>query len=251
MTSLAMQGRVAKPRQTWDRRFFFGMALLVLGSTFVGFAPSYYLRFAISAPHPYEPLTPLVHLHGFVFTAWVLLFATQTGLVMAKRTALHRRLGQAAVVLVAIMLPLAVLVGIGGISRPLTAPDGLSPLSWAAISLLDVPLFGSLIVLGLLKRRDAAAHKRLMLLPMVDMLRPSLGRAIAMLGAPAPVVLTVPLVFLLPLVIYDLRTRRSLHPATLWGSLAIVVVTIGTPIVWSTQSWMDFAAMLDGWWRGV
>ena len=39
------------------------------------------------------PITPLVHAHGALFSAWVLLFIMQTALVAQHRVAVHRRLG--------------------------------------------------------------------------------------------------------------------------------------------------------------
>jgi hypothetical protein len=44
-----------------------GMAIAGLVTVFIGFAPTYYLKSHYGAP----PLTPLVHLHGLVFTAWI------------------------------------------------------------------------------------------------------------------------------------------------------------------------------------
>jgi len=61
-----------------DRRFFSTMALIVLLSTFLGFAPSYYLRGLVPAPHPFEVLRPYVFFHGFLFSSWVILFLVQT-----------------------------------------------------------------------------------------------------------------------------------------------------------------------------
>ena len=74
-----------------DRRFFTGMAIASLLTAFVGFAPTYYLRGLSDAP----PLPTLVHVHGLLSTAWLLLFLTQASLVAAHRTDIHRRLGVA------------------------------------------------------------------------------------------------------------------------------------------------------------
>ena len=70
-----------------EHRFFTGMGLVALLVALIGFAPSYYLRSFSAA----EPLTTLVHLHGGLATAWLLLFIAQTSLVSAGRTDLHRR----------------------------------------------------------------------------------------------------------------------------------------------------------------
>jgi hypothetical protein len=72
-----------------DRRFFTGLAVAVALSVFAGFAPTYYLKGLYGT----RALSPFLHFHGMLFTSWILLFVTQTALVAAKRTDLHRRLG--------------------------------------------------------------------------------------------------------------------------------------------------------------
>ena len=227
-------------RLTAERRFFTGMALIVLFSTLIGFAPSFYLRGILPAANPMAPLTPVVGLHGAVFSTWVLLFATQAGLVSAGRVDLHRRLGVVGMGLIAIMIPLGLYVGLAGVGRPLTAAPGVDPLSWAALPLISTPVYGGLIVAALLNRRTPQTHKRLMLVAMVDMMQPSLGRAVPWLGVPGSLAMMTPLLFLCPLIIWDIRTRGKLHPATLWGSLIVAIAMIGTPIVWATPWWMGF-----------
>jgi hypothetical protein len=233
-------------RISGERIFFTAMALVVLGSTFIGFAPTYYLRFMGPPPHPVEPLIPLVFVHGMVFSAWVLLFVAQTALVAKGDLAVHRKLGLAGVGLLGLMIPLAIAVGVGGIHRPLTAFPGIDPLSWAAVPLLDVPLFTGLIGGALLNRKRPQVHKRLMLCAMVDMMRPSLGRVLPAFGFGPNLALTLPLLFLLPLILWDLKTRRRVEPATLWGSLAVVAVSIGTLLVWETPAWLGLARLLAG-----
>lgn len=233
-----------RPALTGERRFFTGMGLLVLLCTFIGFAPSYYLRGLVPAPHPYEPLNPLVHAHGIVFSAWVLLFLVQTSLVAAGRIDLHRRLGLLGVGLIALMIPLGLAVGVLGIGRPLTVPPGIDPRSWAALPLLDVPVFGGLIIAGLLTRRRPAVHKRLMLLAMINMLDPTLGRAFAMAGWPAFAVSVIIAAFVLLLAAWDRGTTGRLLPVTIWAGAVVIARQILVPLVWATPAWMSFAGWL-------
>jgi len=240
---MATQAMRRRPALTAERRFYLGMATIVLASTLIGFAPSYYLRFAMDAGHPLEPLIPIVFIHGLLFTCWVLLFIAQVALVSAGRTDIHRRLGVLGMFMVAAMIPLALFIALRGVGRPLTAPVGVDPRTWLAVPLLDVPVFGGLIVAGLLNRRDPQTHKRLMLLAMVDMMRPSLGRVLMMVGAPGPTPLFLPLLFLAPQIVRDIRTRGRVHPATLWGSIAIAGIVLPLPAFWTSAWWLSFA----GW----
>ena len=91
-------------RSAGERRFFaWGAAVIVLVAV-GGFARTYYLKLAFDTP----TLTMLVHAHAAVMTAWVILFVTQTRLVAAQRTDLHRRLG----VVGAILLVLIIVIGV-------------------------------------------------------------------------------------------------------------------------------------------
>ena len=65
------------------------MVLLILATVFVGFARTYFLAGLFRAPLP----NLLIHIHGAVFTGWILLLAVQTGLVSTHRVDIHKRLG--------------------------------------------------------------------------------------------------------------------------------------------------------------
>src|SRR3954470_15833926 len=88
-----------------DRRLYTWAAVFVPLVVLAGFARTYYLKSLFGTP-----ALPglLVHVHGIVMTAWVLLFVAQVWLVAARRTRLHQRLG----VLGALLAALVVLVGV-------------------------------------------------------------------------------------------------------------------------------------------
>jgi hypothetical protein len=90
------------PAGTYDRIFYSGMAVAMAATVFVGFAPTFYLRFYFHAPTPSgaTSLTRLAQFHGALFSSWVVLFIVQTSLVAKHNVAMHRRLGIAGVVLV-------------------------------------------------------------------------------------------------------------------------------------------------------
>src|SRR6516162_2932141 len=96
-----------------DRHFFTGMALVAAFTVFIGFAPTYYLKNVTGAP----PLPPLVHVHGLLFTAWIILLMAQTSLVAMKRTDLHRRLGIAGAVLAGLMTVVAYVTALSALHR--------------------------------------------------------------------------------------------------------------------------------------
>lgn len=81
----------AVPRPRFHIIAIYAIAALV----FVGFARTFYLKYWSDTP----PLTRLLHMHGVVFTSWLLLHFTQARLIAAHRVDLHRRLGIAGAVL--------------------------------------------------------------------------------------------------------------------------------------------------------
>ena len=100
--------------------FFTGVAIAAAVSVLTGFARSYYLKAVF--PIPSFPL--LFHVHGAVFTAWMLLLVLQAWLVATRRTALHRRIGW-------VGLCLAVLVLVTGSWVSVAAARGQGPISAA------------------------------------------------------------------------------------------------------------------------
>ncbi|MDB5738744.1 MAG: putative rane protein [Sphingomonas bacterium] len=237
---MATLARTPSVRMRSERRFFTTMACVALLLVFIGFAPSFYLRGLIPI-HPLVPLNLLVLTHGLVFSSWIILFAVQTGLVATGNIAIHRRLGLLGMAMIAIMIPLAIVTAIGGVHRP-TGPPGIDPLSWLAVPLVNVPVFGGMIVTALAFRRSPVIHKRLMLIAMMTMMQPAIGRIpfpppirgpVAMLGLST-------LVFV-PLMLWDWRTRGRVHPATAWGSAIVVFSYFLTPAIWHTGWWLGFA----------
>jgi hypothetical protein len=57
-----------------------------------------------------NPLPPLLHIHGAVFSSWMLLLIVQTSLVAAGRVDLHRRLGLLGFFLACLLVCLSLLV---------------------------------------------------------------------------------------------------------------------------------------------
>jgi len=89
----------------FDDVFFSGMAVLSLASVFVGFARSYYLAGVFKAQLP----NFLVHIHGAVFSCWIILLIVQSSLVAAGRVDVHRHLGMLGFGLACLMVVLGLL----------------------------------------------------------------------------------------------------------------------------------------------
>jgi hypothetical protein len=242
---MAADGSVPRSQQS-ERAFFSAMAAAILFAVVIGFARTYFLRAVLPVPTPAPlGLTPLVHLHGLLFTGWAVLLVVQARLVAAKRVDLHRRLGMAAVVMAALMVGIGTLVAIQAVLRGV-APFGMDPRRFLVVPLFAVGLFAVFVVAGVRARHDPQSHKRLMLLATIALLPPAIARWVLPLGLGPPAVLAIATLFLVPMVVWDLQTRRRLHPVTLWGGLLLVIAGPLRLVVARTDGWLAISDWLVG-----
>lgn len=227
-----------------ERRFFAAMAIAVAVATFVGFAPSYYLAPAFHA----KPLSALLHLHGLVFTAWILLYVAQTALISAGRTDMHRLVGPVAVVLAVVMVPLGIATAI--ITKHVAAVHHLPPQGPPLVFPLGAILtFAVLVGAGVTMRKRSAWHKRFMLLGTLAILTTPLARVtrfthIGLSPAFGGMILTD--IMLAALAVYDVRTRGTLHPATIWGGGFFLATQLIRIALNAMPAWQAFAKSLTG-----
>jgi hypothetical protein len=226
-----------------DRRFYSGMAIAMAVVVFVGFGPTFYLR-------PFVPdrptvsgatdLSALAMLHGLLFSAWVVLFIVQTALVAGHRVSLHRRLGVAGAGLAAAMVLVGISTAIASAARG-GAPPGVDPLTFLAVPLFDMVVFPIFVIAALLKRRDREAHKRLMLLAYITIIVAAVARWPGVLPYGPFVFFGLGFVFLLLGIVYDLVTRRRVHPVYMWGGALLVASVPVRLAISGTEAWRVFA----------
>lgn len=231
------------PARVNDRRLYILAAILTPIIVFAGFARTYYLKPFFNVP---DLAGRIVHLHGIVMTAWVLLFVTQVSLVATRRTKIHMRLGILGAVLAALVVIVGVLTALYAAARAIPTITDPPPLSFLIIPLGDMLIFSILIGLALYFRRKLDVHKRLMLLAGINLLTPAIARI------PLNFIINGgPLVFfgltdlcLLACVAFDTIKHRRLHPVFLWGSIFIVAMQPLRLLLAGTDAWINFAAAL-------
>jgi hypothetical protein len=173
--------------------------------------------------------TPIVHLHAIAYTGWLILLATQVWLVRTGRVAIHKRLGWAALILLPAMLVLGPLTAYAGVAGNPWMPDKW--IAWLSVNYTNA--LGSVVLLtaGFLMRRNPAAHKRLMLMGTIAVTEPGFSRIWAPFlearlgeGYIAFYISTYigTLLLVIAVGVYDLATRRRLHPAYIAAALWIV-----------------------------
>lgn len=226
-----------------EKRWFFrGMAVAAALTVFVGFARTYYLREVFAGP----PLTPLQHVHGFVFTAWILFFLVQTWLVASHRTPLHRRLGVAGGVLAGLMVVVGVAASMAMVRRGISPPGTPPAQVFLVVPLVDMVVFSALVGLGLYFRRQPETHKRLMLLATISLLPAAIARWPGVLGTGPLVFFGLNDLFVVACWLYDFQSRGRVHPAFLWGGIFLIASQPLRLLIASTDAWLAFAGWLAG-----
>jgi hypothetical protein len=232
----------------YDRAFYSSIAIAMALTALVGFGPTYYFKALGQGPMATlsgGPITPLVHAHGALFSAWVLLFIVQTALVAQHKVSVHRRLGIAGGVLAALMVVVGTLTALKMAARG-SAPAGVDPLSFLMIPLSDMLFFGGFVAAALLLRTKREAHKRLMLMAYVSVIVAAVARFPGVLPLGPPAFFALAFLFILAGVIYDMVTRRRVHPAYVWGGGVLLVSVPLRLAISATNAWQAFAQWAVG-----
>ena len=237
VASNAVKVRAVIPGREYDHVFFSGMAVLLLGSVFLGFAHTYYLAGMFHAPLP----SMIVHFHGAIFSSWILFLLVQTTLVASGRTDIHRRIGIAGFLLACLMVVVGVWAATNSLGRS-GGPPGIDPKTFYVIPITDMLIFGVLVFFAYRARLDSAAHKRIIIVATVALMIAAIARW------PVPLVNRNPIaaallsyVFLLMLVAYDLWSTHKIHRATVWASAFLIFVQQIRFPIGQTAAWHAFA----------
>ena len=221
-----------------DRLFYTTMGLAIAATTFWGFSASFYLSSWLTAPSTTPDWTPLLYVHGGVFTAWMVLMVTQPMLVASRNLRLHRRLGLVGAAVAAAM------VAVGNITAVAAMHGGFKglgdPMVFYAVPFFAINSFAVAVLLAILWRNRAETHKRLILLSNVGLLGAAIARIpLDTLQAGAPFTfIFLPNLVTLAGIVYDWRTRGRVHPVWIWGGLAMLASQI-----------VMMAVMGSGWWH--
>jgi hypothetical protein len=213
-----MANLIARPvRSRTDDIFFTIMSVVMLATVLFGFARTYFLAGMIRAPLP----SILVHIHGAVFSSWILLFLIQTTLISVGNVRLHRKLGWVGAFLAAAMLVLGVLATCAAVRRGVTGAGFTLPLFFV-LNNLEVILFAALVAWGIAVRYNRPIHKRLMLLATLALMGPAIGRWPLQFMHERPYLISV-FFFIegFSVLVFDLVTRRKPYWQTVVATLLI------------------------------
>jgi hypothetical protein len=242
-----MATAAARPRRKVrsDDIFFSGMALVSLIAVLLGFTRTYFLAGVFRAPLP----NLLIHVHGAAFTLWVILFASQTGLVATRRLALHHRIGLLGFGFAVLMVVLGVLAASDRLARHVGESASATPedvRAFYAVAMGDMLMFAAFILQGYGQRSNPAVHKRLMLFATFALLDAAFDRWSVFDSYPLPL---VNLICFGPLVLvtmaYDRWSSGRVQRVTIWSTVFLLTLQEGRHLIGYSAGWQRLAAWVE------
>lgn len=244
----------ASSRVLARERIYFHLALACLAIGVGGFAPTYWVQ----VPAGTFRGSPLLHIHGLVFTAWLVLLVGQTWRISRGRIDHHRAWGLVGIVLATLMLVIGYTTAIISLEQRLAAGHGQAALAFHIVPLFSITAFFGFFVAAIANIRRPEWHKRFIIVATTIALQAAMARFFRLYRQgfewglmpgdlpPLPVNASLPAFFLVALIIvagmiHDWRARGKPHAAWMIG---LTVLTIGELLrapVSRTQAWLSFA----------
>lgn len=245
-----------------DRWIYVFMAGLFITTALAGFIPDSVVILTEVRAHARPPLPIALHMHALLMGSWLLLLLAQTLLVATGRRSLHRKIGAVALLLVPLILASMVSLVIIGFedvatvsAMHATGAAGVSDLQLLLSSLLPEQaraalFFGVFTAWALwVRNRDSQTHKRLMVLATLMPLPAAIDR-IEWLPSTLPASpdssSLYMLLWLSPVLVYDLLRRGRPHRVYVVGLLLNLPLVIAAHCLASSPWWIATAPRLVG-----
>lgn len=248
---------VAGPTRALEDRIHLLLASVCAVIAFTGFAGTYWLQL----PGRTFVGSPLLHLHGLIFSLWTLFVVSQAALITYGRNSSHRAWGLAGIALASAMFFTGVAVAISGLQDRIADGHGEAARAFVIVPLSAIGLFAFFIVAAIVTRRRSDWHKRFMLVATVALLNAAIARFFFLaatgggpgmrpgLGPPNPVefalmpAMAANLIIVLAMLL-DWRTRGRPHPAYLSGLGVMLAVQLMRGPFSRTGAWQGLADFL-------
>jgi hypothetical protein len=231
---------IASPQVSAEQRerlFFFCMALAIATTVVSAFG----IRIILGITNFGMPWW--VHVHAVSFMAWVGFYVLQNALVVRGDFGRHRQLGRIGAIgaLWVCFVGFALTAQAVAVGR---VPRFYAPSYFLAQNWLFVSCFAGLTYAGIAMRNKPDWHRRLMLCATLVVSIPGFARWAILLAPPpsfAKHLIAIAL-FLTPALIFDLATKRRVHPAYAVGVAAVLAMTAFTQLL---AQFPPFAALAE------
>lgn len=244
-----MTDRTFAPWHRCDRFAFPAFVAMIWFGVLMGFVPQIIDQLAKGKPY-----LLIVHAHAFLFVGWLVLLTMQVALIRTGRVHWHKRLGILLVVWAGAMAFVGPATAIAS-QRAHVGTSEFDP-AFLAIQLTDIVGFTVLTAAGLAMRRRPAAHKRLMILGTAYISDAGFARwmfpwVIPAMGGEGPVSLFIAAyggadAVFVAVGIYDLVTRKRLHPAYVLASGFALLLQLVAFSLYGMPAWKGVAMRLIG-----
>jgi len=238
-------------------KFYVAMAGVFVAIAFGGFFGTYWLQVARGT----FTGSPLLHLHGLLFSLWTLFFFSQATLMDNRKVRQHRSWGLLGISLATAMLFTGLMVAVEGLQARLDAGYGNAARAFTITPVTAALLFAGLVGAAIANVRRPEWHKRFMLVATASILQAPIARFFFLaatgggpgmrpgLGPPQPIERNFgPGFFVGALIVaamvHDWRSRGRVNPAYWWGFGAWVAVMVLRPVVGYSNAWYRFTDFL-------
>lgn len=253
MTASAAAGAVRVWDLRTDRKAYIVWIACVWAAILLGFGLDF-VRYLGESPAP-----PLVlHVHGAVYALWLILVTIQIALVEGGKVQLHKQLGWWTAGVSAVLVPLGVIAALVDKARLFGRSD--ADLPFLGEEFLDMVGFSVLMTLGLLRRKDLPAHKRLMILSAIALSDAGFGRiwqAGFRIPATGPLTWWLSYYWGIPLLLvamagWDLWRRRTIHWTVPFGAAVLLTdQALATTLYYSPAWGRVMTSLMHVWtWKG-
>lgn len=203
-----------------------------------------------------KPAVPMVvHVHAVVTTIWLLIATALVVMVETGNVNLHRRFGWFAAGWAALVLVISPWSEMSLQALNLTTPGAL-PAQFLAIAFRGVICMAVLLTWGILLRRNAAAHRRVMMLATICISDAAFSRMVGLGIAPPATFLGTYLFFeggnvllIVLMFLWDWRRGRVMRQFLVAASLIIGVGLVATCLFFNV-AWQSVTRLwLENWAR--
>lgn len=190
----------------------------------------------------------LHHVHGLAFFSWLGLYVWQTQLAASGRTARHREIGLAALLVSGTMLPLGWWMTLYAV-RVRIARGHAFPAEFSLYNVVDLSLFALCVTAAVLTvTRHLEWHRRLMFAAALNLVGPAISRWFLPIPEIYPFTDLGPNIladlFLIALALHDRKVLGRVHPATIVAVLVMVPLHIVEPFIARSDAWNQIAPTL-------
>ena len=210
-------------KRTFRPSFFFWMSVLMAIFVFGGFGMTYWQPMVSGT---LEPFPPIVHLHGIVYSSWIILLVVQSLLVNVKNVQLHRSLGTFGIAIATCVILLGIFITLlfGRFNRPNPMPDYYNLMYLGLVAPL---VFAALFTLAIRNVRRPDRHRKLILLATIAVLAPGINRLymvpFGLTNLPLPAMYLTLDAMISAILIHDWRTTGKISTTSIIGAAFIII----------------------------